>query len=72
MSALASAKGEGLEHAIVEAARPIFARAIWRWFAENRDHVILKKWGFISVTVGMLRPLIEMIAGPEPTTEPNA
>lgn len=42
-------------------------RALWMYFDANRDHVVLKVWGFFSVTVGMLEPLFVAIAGPRPS-----
>lgn len=67
MSALSNASAEGnIGTALLEATRPIFAKAIWAWFDANKDRVLFTKWGFIRITVGSFRPLIVEIAGPDP------
>lgn len=38
--------------------------AIWFYFDENRDKVVLKIAGFFKVTIGMLEPVFIAIAGP--------
>lgn len=70
MSALSSAGGNGVENAILDIARPAFARAIWAWFDASKDRVILSKWGFITIRVSAVRWIVEEIAGPEPTATP--
>jgi hypothetical protein len=47
------------------AASALFKSIIWSWFNAHESDVLFTKWGFLKVTVGMCRPLITAIAGPE-------
>lgn len=68
MSALTAAKAEdGIGLALLNATRPIFAKAIWSWFDETQDRVLFSKWGFINIRVRDFRMLVEEIAGPDPS-----
>lgn len=51
-----------------DAATSLFKSVIWSWFRAHEGDVLFRKWGFLVVTVGMCRPLIELIAGPENAT----
>jgi hypothetical protein len=62
MSVLANASSDGLDNAILSIARPIFARAIWAWFNQNKDRITITKW-FISIPLRDVRWLVELIAG---------
>lgn len=67
MSALGSAVAtDPIGTALLDATRPIFARAIWAWFDANQTRRLFSKWGFIPITIGAFRPLIEEIAGSDP------
>jgi hypothetical protein len=45
---------------------PVATAAIWLFFRQNPDRVLLKIGGFIKIRVKDLRILFELIAGPEP------
>lgn len=45
---------------------PVATAAIWLFFRNNPDRVLLKVGGFIRIRVKDLRILFELIAGPEP------
>lgn len=64
MSVLATASSDTVENVILNMARPIFAAAIWSWYAQHQGDVLFSKW-FISIRVRDVRPLIEALAGPE-------
>ena len=73
MSVLAEVKANnGITDAILNAARPVFAAAIWIWYDANADEVLFSKWKFIKIRVRDLRPLVEAIAGPHPLVGGNA
>lgn len=65
MSALANASSDAFSNAILDAVRPIFARAIWAWFDEHQGDVLFSKW-FITVRVRDVGWLIADIAGERP------
>lgn len=65
MSVLSSISSNTVDNAILNIARPIFAVAIWTWYAEHQDDVVLRKWSLITIRVRDLRWLVEALAGPE-------
>lgn len=40
--------------------------AIWQFFRSDPDRVVLKVGGFFKIRVRDLKPLFELLAGPEP------
>lgn len=70
MSALSTVTSEaGIPQEIIDAIRPIFAAAVWRWFDANRDRALFtKKILFFSftITVRDFEGVIGEIAGPRP------
>lgn len=69
MSVLSQASSDAVEGAILNIARPIFARAVWDWYDADPGRVLFNKW-FITVRLRDLRWLIEEIAGPDPSAAP--
>lgn len=54
---------------LIQWARSELARELWKWFEQNKNTEITKiSWWFFSVTVrvGHLRALFEMLLGPPP------
>lgn len=70
MSVLANASSDAIENAILNIARPIFAAAIWKWYGEHENDTLLRKWVF-TIRVRDVRFLVETIAGPDPTNNPD-
>lgn len=45
---------------------PAIKTAFWAYFTFNQDKVVLSFYhGFVRVTLGQLRPVFEMIFGPQ-------
>jgi hypothetical protein len=66
VSALTSVSSQGgVTDAILAAARPLFAAAIWAYFDAHQSDVLFSKWGIVKIRLGDLRPLIEALAGPD-------
>lgn len=45
---------------------PVAQAAIWMFYKNNPDRVLLKIGGFLKIRVKDLRILFELLAGPEP------
>jgi hypothetical protein len=70
MSVLSNASSDAIESAILNIARPIFARAIWAWYDADPGRVLFSKW-FITIRLRDLRWLVEEIAGPDDSASPG-
>lgn len=63
----------GGENVLIDIFQELLREEAWEWFEENRDDELLRvrKWFFsFSVRVRDLRPLFEILFGPQP--EPSS
>lgn len=79
MTAFNEVRVEGVSNAILDIVKQYGSVFIWKWYHEHEDDVIWHEKGKIrvfginipwsvTITVRRARPLVERIAGPEPTT----